>query len=212
MSKEHIVPKGLWDTKPNTLLTVPAHVKCNEQFASDNEYFRLVIANTGHDLGSARAMDLTQGPISRSMTSRTKQFLDMTKNFDIRPRFSPMGLYMGDQASFSIDPNIIRRVLQNIVRCIFYDLTGNRLADCAVIRVCEEDGDDYNESTSYFVDKMCPWQSIGGGDVFAVRYGFKEGFDDICCLLRFYGVKTFFATSESPDPENDAVAGAPRGG
>lgn len=199
MSKEHIVPKGLWDVKPSDLLTVPAHVRCNEIHAEDNEYFRLVMANVGHDLGSSRAVRLTHGPISRAMINRTTQFLAMAKDFDRRPRFSPTGIYLGDQASFSIDQDIIRRVLENIVRCLFYELTGKRLTVDSVIRVSDEDGDNYDESTAYFVEKMCPWEHIGGADVFAVRYLFKEGFDDICCLLRFYGVKTFFATSQTPD-------------
>jgi hypothetical protein len=198
MSKEHVVPKGLWDRKPSDLVTVPAHVKCNEKHSRDNEYFRLVIANVCHDLGSKRAVELTQGPISRSMISRTKQFLGMTKDFAERPRFSPSGIYLGHQASFSIDYSIIARVLQNSVRCLFYDLTGKRLPADSNIQVSDCDGDDYVESTAYFVDRMCPWLSIGG-DVFSVRYGFKEGFEDICCLMRFYGVKTFFAASMPGD-------------
>lgn len=202
MSKEHVVPKGLWVKKPNDLVTVPAHVRCNEAFASDNEYFRLVIANTCHDLGSEKAVSVTHGPISRSMTNRPRQFRTMTRDYAIRPRFSPMGIFMGHQESFSIDVAIVERVLQNIVRCIFYDLTGNRLHAESVIGVDDCDGEPIDPTTCYFVDRMCDWQSIGGG-VFAVRYGFKEGWDDICCLMRFYGVKTFFATSLSPDPPSE---------
>jgi len=199
MSKEHVVPKGLWEHKPSDLVTVPAHVECNAKYAADNEYFRLVIANICHDMGSPKAVEITHGPISRSMVNRSKQFLSMTKDLAIRPRFSQMGIYLGEQHSFSIDVEIITRVLQNIVRCMFYDLTGKRLCSESTISVSDCDGDKYDSATEYFVNRMCPWQSIGG-NVFLVRYGFKEGFDDICCLMRFYGVKTFFATSLSPDP------------
>ena len=172
MSKEHVVPKGLWAKKPSNLVTVPAHVSCNEEFSADNEYFRLVIANICHDMGSEHAVPITHGPISRSMMSRPKQFLAMTKDFDIRPRFSPMGIFMGHQESFSIDTEIIRRVLRNIVRCLFYDLTGKRLPAESIIRVRDCDSKPYDSATTCFLNAMCDWQSIGG-EVFSIRYGFQ---------------------------------------
>ena len=48
--------------------------------------------------------------------------------------------------------------------------------------------------TRYFVDHMSPWADFGD-DVFSCRYGFKEGMDDMCCLLAFYGRRLFFATT-----------------
>ena len=200
MSKEHIVPKSLWAKKPSDLMTVPAHIICNNAFSADNEYFRTVIANNGHDRGSTNAASVTMGPVSRSMLKRPKQFLAMTKDWAVRPRFTPTGLFLGHQQSFSIDYQIINRVLQNIVRCLFYDLTGSRLDDSAQIDVYECDDDNYNSTTQYFVDHMCEWQSIGGG-VFCVKYGFREGFDDICCLMRFFGVSTYFATTVTTGTE-----------
>ncbi len=200
MSREHVVPKSLWAEKPSDLVTVPAHISCNGAFSKDNEYFRTVIANNGHDRGSTEAAKVTMGAISRSMSKRPKQFLAMTKNWAVRPRYSPTGLFIGCQQSFSIDYQIINRVLQNIVRCLFYDLTGNRLGATTQIDVRECNDDNYHSSTQYFVDHMCDWQSIGG-HVFAVRYGFREGFGDICCLMRFFGVTTYFATSVTPDLE-----------
>ena len=87
MSKEHIVPKSLWSKKPSDLMTVPAHIICNNAFSADNEYFRTVIANNGHDRGSTDAASVTMGPVSRSMLKRPKQFLAMTKDWAVRPRF-----------------------------------------------------------------------------------------------------------------------------
>ncbi len=45
MSREHFVPQCLWDMGlPSLVLTLPAHVSCNQAFSDDNDYFRLVLA------------------------------------------------------------------------------------------------------------------------------------------------------------------------
>lgn len=196
MSKEHIVPKSLWSSKPANLVTVPAHVKCNQHFSSDNEYFQIVMANVCHDLGSKAATDTTEASIKRSMLQRPAHFRNLTKDLDIRPRFAPNGRFVGFQPSFSINDEIISRVLQNIVRCIYYDLTSFRLTSHSKIYV-----QDYAETDSqvcFFEEHMLPSWARLGGDVFAIRFGFSEQFRNIFCLLRFYGVKTYFAISCTP--------------
>ena len=196
MSKEHIVPKGLWETKPDDLVTVPAHVDCNGRWAADNEYFKLVMANIGHDLGSDRAKAVTNGSISRLMTNRPEKFLSITDDFEIASRFTDMGIYVGDQPRFKINPEVIKRVLANILRCVYYDLTGNRLSEDATIRATDAGGE--SETTEGFGRAMGPWQSVGRG-VFLIRYGFKEDFEDICAYMRFYGRQTFLVTSDTPE-------------
>ena len=47
MSREHFVPKGLWaDARPQFTKTVPAHRKCNEAWAHDNEYLVICLSWT----------------------------------------------------------------------------------------------------------------------------------------------------------------------
>jgi hypothetical protein len=94
------------------------------------------------------------------------------------------GLFLGYQPSFTIDWQRIDRVLKNIIKGIFYALTSEPLAQDRLIRVYRIEGDLLDKSTRYVVDRMGPWRSFGD-DVFMCRYVFKEGMDDIACLLRF---------------------------
>lgn len=194
LSKEHFVPRGLWGgIRPPFTKTVPAHVECNGRYAEDNEYFRMVMAQEIGAIGHQEARQVYEGPLVRMANNRPGQLLRQANDFAFRPLTTPMGIYLGYQPTFTIDLRRIERVLQNVVKGMFYSLTEKRLGDDRSILVWGV-GEILDENTRYFVDRMVGWQSFGD-DVFMCRYGFAEGMKDIACLMRFYRCRTFFAAS-----------------
>jgi hypothetical protein len=194
MNMEHFVPKCLWaGRRPEKTLTVPAHVACNSQFADDNEYFRTVIAFDDSCRVHPEAKRVLGGPVRRMMRNRPGHFLRQAKDYARRPRVTEMGLYLGYQPSFTIDTARIERVLQNVVKGLFYAVMGKPLAQGRVIRI-DSVGDLMDENTRFFVGRMGPVLHFGD-DVFACRYTYPEDKEDIACLMAFYRHKMYFATT-----------------
>lgn len=194
MDMEHFVPKCLWaGPRPEGTVTVPAHNACNAAFADDNEYFRLVLVSDDNVRTHSDARKLLEGPVNRLMINRPRQYLRQAKDFAFRPRFTQLGLYLGYQPCFSIDYKRISRVLENIVKGMFYSLTGAPLANNRKISVWNAE-EPFDENTRYFVDHMCAWRWFGD-DVFKCRFTFRQGMDDIAALLSFYDRKQYFAAT-----------------
>jgi hypothetical protein len=206
MNMEHFVPKCLWaGPRPKGTVTVPAHTACNAAFADDNEYFRLVLVSDDDVRTHPQAKQLLEGPVERLIVKRTGQYLRHAKDLHMRRKFTRTGLYVGEYPCFTIDFRRISRVLENVVKGMFYSLTGAPLAANRKISVWNAE-EPFDKNTCYFVDHMCGWQWFGD-DVFSCRYGFKEGMDDIVALLCFYDRKHYVAATreqkaeEPPDGE-----------
>lgn len=196
MSMEHFVPQGLWSgRRPLQTRTVPAHKVCNESYAEDDDYFRLVMVSEDAVRDHPEAKKILEGPVGRLMCARPGQYLRYAKDFAIRPKFTELGLYVGHYGCFPIDYTRIERVLQKIVRGLFYAVTKQILPFDRFIRI-RPVGSILDKEASWFADRMYPWMTFGD-DVFSCRYVFSKGLHDMACLLGFYDRRLYFAlTSE----------------
>jgi hypothetical protein len=194
MNTEHFVPRGLWaGPRPSGTKTCPAHVECNRMFAEDNDYFRLVIASDEDSRPHDEAQRVLDGPITKMMVESPGRYLRHAKDFAFRPRYSRGGVYLGEQGCFPIDFQRIERVVQNIVKGLFYTRTGKPLGhdrDILVIR----DEDSKTELVDFYQSRMGHWYDFGDM-VFTWRDVFKKGLEDMACVMQFYRRKMFFAVT-----------------
>jgi hypothetical protein len=202
MNREHFVPRGLWaGPRPSGTRTCPAHVDCNKRFAEDNDYFRLVIASDEDSMPHTEAQRVLEGPVRSMMIDSPGRYLRHAKDFALRSRYSRGGIYLGEHGSFSIDFPRIGRVVQNVVKGIFYTVTGNPLGQDRKILVWDET-DPPMELAEFFQSRMGPWYDFGD-QVFTWRHAFCEGLEDIACILQFYRKKMFFAVTCPGEPEKE---------
>jgi hypothetical protein len=192
MNKEHFVPRGLWaGPRPSGTKTCPAHIECNQKFSEDNDYFRLVIASDEEARPHDEAQRVLDGPVTKMMTESPGRYLRHAKDFAFRSRFSPGGVYLGEQGCFPIDFQKINRLLQNVVKGLFYTRTGKPLGQDRNILVSRNE-DSRTETVEYFQSRMDNWYDFGD-EVFTWRDCFSEGLKDMACILQFYRRKLFFA-------------------
>jgi hypothetical protein len=194
MNKEHFVPRGLWaGPRPSGTRTCPAHSECNQNFAEDNDYFRLVIASDEDSRPHDEAQRVLDGPVTKIMVESPGRYLRHAKDFAFRSRFSLGGVYLGEQGCFPIDFARIDRVLQNVVKGLFYTVTGKPLGQDRDILVYDEEG-ARTEAVDFFQSRMSEWYDFGD-QVFTWRHVFMEGLENIACTMQFYRRKLFFAVT-----------------
>ena len=175
--------------------TVPVHVSCNAAYADDNDYFRTILVA---DDGSERhpiARKIIDGPLRRIMLEREAQWMRYSNGgFRKKSRYTNAGIYLGEQLGFALDLKRIQRVLNNIVKGLYYTLTNEPLAPTT--RIEAEILQFANEPINGFEDKLSEWCDFGD-DVFRFRYALREGGDDMICHLSFYRNKFYVAYTKS---------------
>jgi hypothetical protein len=120
LEDDHIPPRNLFPApRPNNLITVPSCKQCNRSFMLDDEYFRLVIAD---------ASSPKMSPENFDHLLKAKH-----KLFSARKIRSAKGLLLNklDRSSglLAVDRDRVERVLERIVRGLFFCLRGMRLPD-----------------------------------------------------------------------------------
>jgi hypothetical protein len=195
MTREHFVPKCLWSRLPSGIVTVPAHLICNQAYSDDNDYFRLVLANDYGAHKNNQAQEVVNGPVRRMFMWRRGQFRRHTKNFGLKPQYSEKGIYLGDEFSFTIDAERMNRVVRNIVKGIYYVYQGNPMNPTTLISANRVAGED--DPLVIYKDNMLPWQDFGD-DVFQYRFGLYDE-EKIVVLMRFYGYRCYFSMSVPPE-------------
>jgi len=101
---------------------------------------------------------------------------------------------LGKQGCFPIDYARIDWVLQNVVKGLFYTMTGTPLAQDRDILVYDEEG-SRTEAVDFFQSKMSNWYDFGD-QVFSWRHVFMEGLEDMACIMQFYRKTMFFAVTQ----------------
>jgi hypothetical protein len=219
MSMEHFVPKALWDQeRPQLTKTVPAHKKCNERFAADNEYFRDVLAMEEGAQGHPQVKRLVAGKLLRKIREQPGSIAKAMKNARIAPVITASGLFVGHKPTFEVEWSRLERVLHNIMRGIYYTAKGAPMtADCTFAAIVADDATVIPFLA--IIKTMTGWNDFGD-DVFRCRYVTNVDTEGIACLMEFYGYRTFYGMALPADvasslPPNfrlmfeSAVEGAP---
>jgi|GEM_PF-6697640 len=200
MSREHFVPKCLWEKghRPLRTRTVWAHGSCNSSCSEDNEYFRdVLLMEEGADNNEA-ARTVAQGAFKRKLDEQFGSVCKAIKNPAMRPVTTLSGIYLGHQHSFEVDWTRIRRVLFNVMKGIFQTIEKRPMPEDFMWGVQDV---RFLEMAPYdkTIQDMVPWQSFGD-DAFLCRYRFMRrpetvGLD---CLMQFYRNRVFFGQAVSP--------------
>lgn len=201
MDREHFVPSCLWakGSRAPKMRPLPAHTACNRSSSSDNEYFRDVLVSQASVGSHPEVIRLRAGEMRRKLRNRTGAIVKTYKRLREVPQFTASGIYVGHAPVFEVDWPRMERVLQNIVRGIYYAAVGAPLpADC-IIRVISVTTEESATRIRPIVDCMCDWQGFGD-DVFACRYVTSATFPNVIkCLMRFYRKSLFFGEAIPAD-------------
>jgi hypothetical protein len=116
---DHVVPRGLWKVaKPPLMMTVPAHLKCNRGFSSDEEYFRSILT-TQIQNGQSEAADRAAAAVHRSI-ERLPHLLDtILKDVRVAQVQGEAGDPI-DEYTFSSSVPRVSRVLSKIAAGIYF--------------------------------------------------------------------------------------------
>jgi hypothetical protein len=186
MSREHFVPKGLWSgRRPDRTVTLPAHVSCTAAFAEDNEYFRDVLAMDAFAVNHPEAKQIVEGELKRKIETHFGSIAKTMRGAAVRPIFTPSGLYIGNHPTFKVDSDRIDRVLRNVVKGIFYRVTGRPVLATTEILILNQDVLKVDAYQS-LVPRMRPWTGFGD-DVFGCRFVTDNTYPDVMvCSIQFY--------------------------
>jgi hypothetical protein len=133
-NRDHVIPKQLFDLSnmPTKLYTLPTCPTCNSGMSQDEEYFRVCLL--GQSYGQPEATNLWTGPVARSLHRRDGRFRKMLAS-DISPVavsvpfYSETGQYIGDSSAMKFSVPRVRRVLEKIVRGLYWKHTETLIGD-----------------------------------------------------------------------------------
>lgn len=136
LQNDHVPPKNLF-TKPRPeLITVKACKACHSVTSKDDEYFRIKICirNDAYRHPEARKSADT---IFRSLKRETarglrNQFLADFRNLNLQTR---SGIYVGKRLGYNVDLVRIRRVVERVVRGLYFAESGKPLGLNNEVRV-----------------------------------------------------------------------------
>lgn len=137
-TRDHIPPKCLFGSKGNRppyLPTMPACKTCNLGTSGDDEFFRLFLA-ANHEASQHPTVKRLHDPIIRSLARPqargfTNSFLSQIRNVTIK---SPGGLYLGEAPGLPIDHSRLQRIIEKVVRGLFFHEYDKKLPPCCGIR------------------------------------------------------------------------------
>lgn len=129
LSRDHVPPANLFSTpRPSNLITVPCCDACNNAASRDDEYFRLAITAGIDPTKFPNEFDLSIQAIRKLGTPQKLGLAKtMFNSFAKEPLYTPAGLYQGEAGSLNVDKARIRRVLDRVVRGLFFHHLSKRL-------------------------------------------------------------------------------------
>jgi hypothetical protein len=203
LDDDHIPPKNLFPKpRPHNLITVKACPKCHSNTSKDDEYFRLKISMRD-SVGSNPVARETWNTVFRSLsrtkaTGLRKKVISDTIIVDVKTK---SGIFLGKRLGYNVDMDRIRKVVQRIVRGLYFIESGNPLGINNEVRVwVEEDLQEqplkvlqqFQETIFKPLATLSP--KIIGNNVFIYRYQItKENPLVSIWLMSFYEHIPFLA-------------------
>jgi len=141
MTPDHIPPKGIFARpRPSNLITVPACKDCNAGASEDDEYFKMCLGLNDQARGHPDIKSQTDSifralyrPEARGISTKL-----VRETFRV-DSISPSGLYLGKRYAFNVDLPRIFRVVERIVRGLYFHETGERLPHSHGVAVWSEE-------------------------------------------------------------------------
>lgn len=121
-TRDHIPPKGLFpEPLPSDMLTVPCCESCRQGWSNDDEYFRDVILTASNYENDPRVKSKID-TILRSIQkpNKIKYASMLTESISQVETYSKGGIYLGKNPVMTVKKPRIRRVLERIVRGLYF--------------------------------------------------------------------------------------------
>ena len=129
ITADHIPPKNLFpNPQPSNLIPVPCCLRCNQQAAKDDEYFRTIMTmceDVAKHPEAVHVLPTVQRGLRRQKGFR-KTFFTALRKAEIR---TPGGLYLGNTTVLSVDFERLERVASRIIQGLFYHEKGKYLPE-----------------------------------------------------------------------------------
>jgi len=187
-TEDHVVPEGFFEQAPEAgYIKVPACYSCNNSLSRDEEYFLVAILAeaTAHSQTANRVLDrLAEDHRSgrRPRSGLAVALLEKVRPADV---YSPGGIYLGTGQAVQLDTTRVNRVLEKIVRGLFFHRFGRPLPQDATVYV--EVMPELDRMRSSVIAAALSQAPSFLGDVFMYRLYFPaDGTDATSWALGFY--------------------------
>jgi hypothetical protein len=185
--------------------TVPACDGCNQGFSKDDDYFRVTLTLADRAKGQSARDKIIPTVVRGLHREEARRYLQsLYNNSSILPRFSPSGLYLGQQPAISFDGARIGRTASRIVKGLFFRVKGYRLPDDHTVNVTHFSQfpqafsvhPEVELALRQFIAMVAAEPAHQLGDTFAFKWlQSPNGPDHSLWLLYFYGHMEFFCST-----------------
>lgn len=187
-TEDHVVAEGFFEKAPDAgYIKVPACYACNNSLSRDEEYFLVAI------LAEATAQSQTANRVLDRLAEdhrsgrRRRSGLAVALLEKVRPTdvYSPGGIYLGTGHAVELDTTRVNRVLEKIVRGLFFHRFGRPLPLDATVYV--EIKPELDRMQSPVIAAALSQAPSFLGDVFMYRFfSPADGKDATSWALGFY--------------------------
>lgn len=207
-TRDHVVPSTLWGGRgfrPPHPVIVPACSACQPAYDGEAEYSRNCLVAVMDRHSHPVAERLLTGPVIRSLERNQRAVNDFFRGLRAVPKTTPSGLIVGAAPAFQIDLCRIHRVVEKIVRRMYFFKSGSRLPPNHEVRVFPGNAFWHDEGCRNLIASMC-LPEHQGDDVFYCRHVRDNSGEDMTAwLLVFYGQVGFFAWTQRAAESLDSV-------
>ena len=205
LSRDHVPPANLFSTpRPSNLITVCCSYECNNDASKDDEYFRLAVTAGMDPTKFPNEFDLSIQAIRKLGTPQKLGLAKMMfSSFAKEPLYSPAGLYLGERGSLNVDRARIQKVLDPVVRGLFFHHLRKRLPNTGMVSVFSDWfapvlPEEVRAPVEAILDFLSGAEAIViGSGVFCYRYRSIEGeaYGSVW-WLSFYEHRRFLCSTE----------------
>jgi hypothetical protein len=140
-SRDHIPPRCLFKKPRPNLITVPSCEECNHSASQDDEYLRLILSlrHDAHEHSDVHEV----WPTVRKSLKRSEAMgfrRSLIKTIRIAELRTNAGLHIGKAAVYDADLSRLNRVVERIMKGLFFYHRGKRLPDDLRANVYALDG------------------------------------------------------------------------
>jgi hypothetical protein len=187
-TRDHVPSRKFFPApRPSDLITVPCCGRCNQGFSDDEEYFLIRVLANASVRGPEAAAVLRQR-FSAVWTPRRIRAIEklVTETTSVAVH-SPAGVYLGHAPGFEMDLAPCRRVVEKIVRGLYFHEFGHRVpAGMLVVGLFEPDPTVLQHPVAQALLQTAP--RIRGGTVFEYRTQCSQDNEDAALFfMLFFG-------------------------
>jgi hypothetical protein len=203
ITDDHVPPKSFFpQPRPSNLITVPACHKCNSGASKDEDYFLATFMFSGAGNSDAGKI-LWKQRLNRMFRKNLGLKRKIAEGLSYRPVVTPTGIYLGRRMGLQFDEGRFERVLQKIVRGLYYFEYGEALAAKTEVTTLFLSTKARFETAVGYANQLA-WGKRQWPGVFEYRCGrVPDAPQGSVWLMRCYSNSHFWAISGSDEIVNE---------